>query len=184
MQRPVRDDDQSPVARQFAIQRRDEKLVQLLQEPEGIGRQVGMLVWRTRWDQPKVQPQQARQLLNTGENFDSFAIMVKHVSNGFRAIVGQHPKTSLIVGAQLTRQVAFIDFEEWMKEHIAEGSNLEKAANLIIAFNMKDYEGRPMMGQRCLKYRGGNPMWQSLHDCDLRYYYISEVAHHDPDAMG
>lgn len=124
------------------------------------------------------------QLLNTGENFDSFAIMMKHVANGFRAIVGQHPKTSLIVGAQLTRQVAFIDFEEWMKEHIAEGSNLEKAANLILAFNMKEYDGRPMMGQRCLKYRGGNPMFQSLHDCDLRYYYISEAANHDPDAMG
>lgn len=124
------------------------------------------------------------QLLNTGDNFDSFAIMMKHVANGFRAIVGQHPKTALIVGAQLNRQVAFLDFEEWVKEHIAEGSNLEKAANLIIAFCMKAFDDRPMMSQRCLKFRGGNPMWQSTHDCDLRYYYISEIENHDPDAMG
>lgn len=124
------------------------------------------------------------QLMDTGENKDSMAIMMKKVSHALRGVIGANPKTALIIGAQLNRAAAFIEFAEWQKEHIAEGSDLEKAANTIIAFALKDFGGRTMMGQRFLKNRGGNPMMHSMHDCDLRYYYISEEAHHDPDVMG
>ncbi len=124
------------------------------------------------------------QLMDTGENKQSLALMMKTVSHALRAVVGANPKTALIVGAQLNRQAAFIDFEDWQKEHIAEGSDLEKAANSVFAFGLKSFGDRSMMAVRCLKNRGGNPMMQSTHDCDLRFYYIDERGNHDPDAMG
>lgn len=123
------------------------------------------------------------QLLDTGSGHQSTALMMKEVARVLRKITGKH-SAALILGAQLNREAAFKDFEKWQKEHIAEGSDLEKAANTILAFCLKSYDRRTMMGIRCLKNRGGNPCFQSLHDCDLKYYWIDDGAHHDPDAMG
>ena len=127
------------------------------------------------------------QLMDAGSGFESSARNMKEVMQTLRYIVG-HFSAAVIIGAQMNRQAAFTDFSEWQKEHLADGSEIEKSSNLIVALCLREVSGRGpqdlMMGLRVLKNRGGPVSLASLHEVDLAHCYIKGEGDHDPDSMG
>ena len=127
------------------------------------------------------------QLMDAGNGFESTARNMKEVMQIIRYIVGNF-SAAIIIGAQMSRQVAFLPFNEWQKEHLADGSEIEKSSNMIIALCVKNASTTEnphyMMGLRVLKNRGGPVGLQSLHDVDFQYSYIDGKGKHDPDVAG